>query len=259
MPFHKPLVQAHKDMTEAHRRAIEAEDDSIQNAFDKVIARMEARAGAVEPPPSPAPSEPASPTARSASPLAADELQSSPAPAMPASPTEQSASQLQSEAAEGELQPNPSPYEPESPSESGVRIASSQYPGTLPTGSKNKASEWPVLGSPPLCKARIMSTPLECEDRRGKSQLADFTTRPIASPARRLEGSPLQRGLAVPRCKTEVQDQIVANPPVVPMAASQTALVVVDDEPAGNSGAGQLLAEYYSMLASCTTQVACAY
>ena len=96
------------------------------------------------------------------------------------------------------------------------------------------------------------------------SQPADSTTRPIATPARRREGSPLQRGLAAPSCETEVQDQIVANqnvadPPAVPIAASQAAVVAFEPEAAGNPGAGQLLATYYSMLASCTTQVACAY
>ena len=275
MPFHKPLVQARQDeleAAEARRRKDEAEEDNLSKTINERMALCDEKSACPSSPSSPAspteqpaspalaadelhpePSMPAFPTEQPASPtLAANEFQSGPAPSMPASPTEQPAPPVQSQDARGA-----------SP-ESRARRPPSMYPGTPPVGSK----------------ARTMSPLLDCVNRPVTSQMADFTLRPIASPARRPEGSQPQRGLAVPRCETEVQDQIVsnslsvpmaetsagqgqdqivANPPAVPMAASQSALVAFEPEAAGNSGAGQLLAEYYSMLASCTTQVACAY
>jgi hypothetical protein len=275
MPFHKPLVQARQDeleAAEARRRKDEAEEKAEEDNINERMALCDEKSACPSSPSSPAspteqpaspalaadelhpePSMPAFPTEQPASPtLAANEFQSGPAPSMPASPTEQPAPPVQSQDARGA-----------SP-ESRARRPPSMYPGTPPVGSK----------------ARTMSPLLDCVNRPVTSQMADFTLRPIASPARRPEGSQPQRGLAVPRCETEVQDQIVsnslsvpmaetsagqgqdqivANPPAVPMAASQSALVAFEPEAAGNSGAGQLLAEYYSMLASCTTQVACAY
>ena len=228
MPFHKPLVQEFQRAEEAElarqRESDAADDEWVRNmeARAAVRARLSSSAFPTE--------QPASPT------LAADELQSSAVPSMPAPPTEQPAGYVSPD-----LAPPP------------------------PAGTKRK-----VLFSPVV----------ECVTRLVNWQPADSTTRPIATPARRPEGSPLQCGLAVPRCETEVQDQIVsnslsvpmaetsagqgqdqivANPPAVPMAASQSALVAFQPEAAGSSGAGQLLAEYYSMLVSCTTQVACAY
>ena len=275
MPFHKPLVQARQDeleAAEARRRKDEAEEDNLSKTINERMALCDEKSACPSSPSSPAspteqpaspalaadelhpePSMPAFPTEQPASPtLAANEFQSGPAPSMPASPTEQPAPPVQSQDARGA-----------SP-ESRARRPPSLYPGTPPVGSK----------------ARTMSPLLDCVNRPVTSQMADFTLRPIASPARRPEGSQPQRGLAVPRCETEVQDQIVsnslsvpmaetsagqgqdqivANPPAVPMAASQSALVAFQPEAAGSSGAGQLLAEYYSMLVSCTTQVACAY
>jgi hypothetical protein len=261
MPFHKPLVQARQDeleTAEARRRKDEAEEKAEEDNINERMALCDEKsacpsspASPTEQPASPAlaadelhpePSMPAFPTEQPASPtLAADELQSSAAPPMPASPTEQLASPT---LAADELQSSAVPSMPAPPTEQPAGYVSPDLAPPPPAGTKRK-----VLFSPVV----------ECVNRLVNLQPADSTTRPIATPARRPEGSPLQSARALPRCETEVQDQIVANPPVVPMAASQTALVVVDDEPAGNSGAGQLLAEYYSMLVSCTTQVACAY
>jgi hypothetical protein len=238
MPFHKPLVQEFQRAQEAalarQRESDAADDEWVRNMEARAAARARLSSSAF-------PTEqPASPT------LAADELQSSAAPPMPASPTEQLASPT---LAADELQSSAVPSMPAPPTEQPAGYVSPDLAPPPPAGTKRK-----VLFSPVV----------ECVNRLVNLQPADSTTRPIATPARRPEGSPLQCGLAVPRCETEVQDQIVANqsvanPPAVPIAASQTALVAFEPEAAGNSGAGQLLAEYYSMLASCTTQVACAY
>ena len=252
MPFHKPLVQELQRSQEA-ALALRREEEAAENEF---LKNMEARAAARKRQSSAASPMPASPTEQIASPtLVADELQSSAAPSMPAPPTEQPAPPVRSQDAQGAKGCD---------SASRTRRASSQHPGTPPSGTKHKVYESPDVKPPPKSKARALSPVRECVNRLVHSQPAGSTTRPIATPARRPEGSPLQRGLAVPRCETEVQVQLVANqsvadPPAVPTAASQTALVAFGPEAAGNSGAGQLLAEYCSMLASCTTQVACAY
>ena len=284
-------MQARQDeleAAEARRRKDEAEEKAEEDNINERMALCDEKSACPSSPSSPAspteqpaspalaadelhpePSMPAFPTEQPASPtLAANEFQSGPAPSMPASPTEQPAPPVQSQDARGA-----------SP-ESRARRPPSLYPGTPPVGSKPKGVASPNVSPPPKRKARTMSPLLDCVNRPVTSQMADFTLRPIASPARRPEGSQPQRGLAVPRCETEVQDQIVsnslsvpmaetsagqgqdqivANPPAVPMAASQSALVAFQPEAAGSSGAGQLLAEYYSMLVSCTTQVACAY
>ena len=276
MPFHKPLVQEFQRAEEAElarqSESDAADDEWVRNmeARAAVRARLSSSAFPTEQPASPtlaadelqssaAPPMPASPTEQFASPtLAADELQSSAVPSMPAPPTEQPAPPVRSQDAQSAKGCD---------SASRVRRPSSQHPGTPLTGTKHKGYVSPDLAPPPPAgtKRKVTLSPVvECVNRLVNLQPADSTTRPIATPARRPEGSPLQCGLAVPRCETEVQDQIVANqsvanPPAVPIAASQTALVAFEPEAAGNSGAGQLLAEYYSMLASCTTQVACAY
>ena len=248
MPFHKPLVQEFA----LESVAALARKREISAAYDEWARNTEAQRAAVHAHlsssalPSPTP---ASPT------LAADEFQSSAVPSMPAPPTEEPASPVRSQDAQSTKGCD---------SACRVRRASSQHPCTPPTGTKRKGYKSPDLGPPPRSKARTLSPAADCVSRLVYSQPADSTTRPIATPARRPEGSPLQCARALPRCETEVQDQIVANqrvanPPAVPIAASQTALVACEPEAAGNSGAGQLLAEYYSMLASCTTQVACAY
>ena len=257
MPFHKPLVQEHQQAQEERlarqREAEAAENEFMKNMEARTMARMQSRlAFPTEEPPSPMS---ATDEFQSSPTLAADKLQSGAALSMPAPATEQLSPPVRSQDAQSAKGCD---------SVSRVRRQASQHPATPPGHSKHKCSASPDAVPPPTSKARILSPVVECENRLVGLQPADSTPRPIATPARRPDRSLLQCGLAVPRCETEVQDQLVANesvanPPAVPIAASQAALVAFEPEAAGNSGAGQLLAKYYSMLASCTTQVACAY